>query len=298
MSEPTDINDNDPTDDENLSSLYERASTEQPSKSADETILARAKNETEQSSRSLSYYPGWTQSFSIAAVLVLSVSVVLMIDKESPDLMDVSAPAVLEHKEMEQKATERERKTAGKFDEELLTKAPARQQEKRQAMKSGFADNLASSLAPSSENVAVMKEAIPAKAKSRKKLEPPAMEADARAARFARPSKAPRAMMGIVTDRADEDVIEELSCQQLAERDCLASAACTLKKVKNSTVYQCLPAEDHCELLFRQSEGTKEICEEKQDCEFVPAKCYCPPDVYCICGGGEPPQCKSKNQTE
>ncbi|MCK5359385.1 MAG: hypothetical protein KAJ95_02090, partial [Gammaproteobacteria bacterium] len=70
MNEPTDINDNDQTDDENLSSLYERASTEQPTKSVDETILARAKSEIKQTSESSSYYPGWTQSFSIAAVLV------------------------------------------------------------------------------------------------------------------------------------------------------------------------------------------------------------------------------------
>ena len=296
MNEPTDINDNDQTDDENLSSLYGRASTEQPSKSVDDAVLARAQDELEQSSEQSSYFPGWAQSLSIAAVVVLSVTVVLMIDKESAEFMVVSEPVVLEQKAMEQ-----EQKTADKFKEKTLAKVPARLQEKRQPDKSGFMDDLTSSLAPSSKSVAaineiVMNKAVPAKA--RKKLEAPAMEADAEVARFARPAQAPRAMMGIVTNRTDEDAKEDLSCQQLTEKTCLTSAACTLKKDKDTTNYQCLPAKDHCELMFRQSEGTKESCEAKQGCEFVPAQCYCPPDVICVCGGGEPPLCKSENHNK
>jgi hypothetical protein len=299
VNEPTDINDNDPTDDENLSSLYERTSTEQPSKLVDETILAKAKSEIKQLSKSSSYYPGWTQSFSVAAVIVLSVTVVLMIDKESPVLLDISEPvSVIEQKIMKQDALEQETKTTDQFKEKKLAKTPARLQEKRQAKTGGFIDNLTSSLAPSSESVAVINEVVTNKtvtAKARRKLEAPAMEADAEAAKLSRPTQAPRAMMGIVADRANEDVIEGLSCQQLSEKACLESAACTLKKNKDSTSYRCLPAKDHCELMFRQSEGTKESCETKQGCEFIPAQCYCPPDLLCECADGEPNQCGSKN---
>jgi hypothetical protein len=309
VSEPTDINDNDPTDDKNLSALYDRASTEQPSKSVDAAITAKAKHYLGKTPRTSSYLPEWKQTFSIAAVLVLSVTVVLMIDSESPEIFEDSAPVVIEQKAvMEKKVTEKETlkqeiKTTGKLKQHKLDESPARPQEKRQPKKSGFMDNMTSSLTPSSKTVTgineiVMNKAVPEKAKARKKLGAPAMEADAEVAKFARSVQAPRTMMGIVADSTDEDSAVGLSCQQLAEKECLTSAACTLKKVIDTTSYQCLPANNHCELMFRQSEGTKESCETKQGCEFVPSQCYCHPDVKCVCGGGEPPQCRSETQTE
>lgn len=303
MSQPTDNNDNDPTDDKRLSSLYDRASTEQPSKTVDDAILAKAQHAVKQSSGSSSYFPGWTQSLSIAAVLVLSVTVVSMIDRESPEILEgsvpaVSAPAVIEQEAiLEQKVMVQERETAGKPQEQKLAKSTGRLEEKRQIKKDTVETELASSPEPLSKQLAAANKAIPTKEKARKKLEAPAMEVDAEIAGFSRSAQSPRAM-AIMADSADEDVIEGLSCQQLAEKECIASAACTLKKDKGSTNYQCLPAKDHCEFMFRQSEGTKEICEAKQGCEFTPSQCYCPPDVLCERGGGEPSQCRSVNQTK
>ena len=87
---------------------------------------------------------------------------------------------------------------------------------------------------------------------------------------------------------------EEKECAQMKEQDCFSSAACTLTKNETATGYQCRYAKDHCELMFRQSEGTKDTCEAKTGCVYVPASCYCPPDTKCECSGGEPAQCKKR----
>lgn len=307
MSDPTDINDNDPTDDKNLSSLYHRASTEQPSKEVDDAILAKAQHAVEQSSGSSGYFPGWEQSFSIAAVLVLSMTIVLMIDKESPEVLEGSAPVVIKQKPpLEKDAMEQERETTGKHKNKELARPAGRLEEKRQAENNDIKTDLAKTPAKIKNSVAVLSEPVlnmpalrktePEKIKARKKLESPAIESNTESARFAMPAQAPRTMMRIMADRADEDAVNELSCQQLSEKPCLESAACTLNLNKTSKTYQCLPAKDHCELMFRQSEGLEETCESKQGCEFIPAQCYCPPGALCVCGGGEPPQCKSNNQ--
>jgi hypothetical protein len=294
VSDPTDINDNDPTDDENLSSLYGRAGTEQPSKSVDDAVLAKAQDELEQSSKQLNYFPGWAQSFSVAAVIVLSVTVVLMIEKESPVLSGASKPvAVMEQEKIILEKTVPKR---------ILTTKPDHLEEKRQAETQSKAerqeDKADAPAATSAGKLSVMSNMAPlSKAKARKKQEATFQEADSEMSGLARSAQTPK-VMAIVADQAEELAGDEKSCQQLVEKECLTSAACTLKKENNTTSYQCLPAKDHCELMFRQSEGTKESCEAKQGCEFIPAQCYCPPDVYCECGGGEPPLCKSENQNK
>ena len=307
MSDPTDINENDPADDERLSALYDRASTEQPSKSVDAAILKKA--QANQPSKQLSYFPGWRQSFSVAAVLILSVTVVLMIEKESPVLPSISeSVVVIDQKTNKQEAVvEQEKFVLEKTTpKERLTNKPDRLEEKRQLEPQGRLDkDSAPAVAPvdspsimsniaKSDTALSFKAAAPGKEKTRKKQETTLQERDADLSHLARSAQAPKAVMGIAADQPEQSFSDDKSCQQLTEKACLTSAACTLKKTKEASGYECLPAKDHCELLFRQNEGTKEICESKQGCEFVPGQCYCPPDVLCVCGGGEPPLCRSK----
>jgi hypothetical protein len=79
-------------------------------------------------------------------------------------------------------------------------------------------------------------------------------------------------------------------CDSLAESACMNSAACTWAR-KSDRDFVCRADANHCEALFRQSKGTADHCEAKAGCEYVPAVCYCPPGVECICGGGDPPTC-------
>ena len=287
MNEPTDINENDSYDDENLSSLYRRTSTEQPSKSVDTAILAKARKELENTTSNSQYYPGWSQSLSVAAVLVLSVTIILLVDKEQPVILEEPLPAMVAIQKQEHLPADR-----------TLTRAPKRlEEENRQIQADIGEDNRSTFQLQGGETTVMSISPSPAKSKARKNLESPviepkAVEAETQISQYAPYPQASKAL-GITADSISEELSNDRSCHELSETECLKSAACTLTKNKQAQGYQCLPARDHCELMFRQIDGTREICESKQGCKFIPSNCYCPPNSLCACGGGEPALCKS-----
>lgn len=83
---------------------------------------------------------------------------------------------------------------------------------------------------------------------------------------------------------------EPNSCASLTELQCIKSSECTLSPVEINK-YICRAATGKCELDFIQFENSKQSCETKQGCKYVPGNCYCPPDMLCRCGGGPPPKC-------
>ncbi len=95
--------------------------------------------------------------------------------------------------------------------------------------------------------------------------------------------------------------IESKTCTKLTEVQCLASAECELalaakEKGKNSK-YICRPAQGKCEIGFIQNSETQvKDCEAKPGCKHVQANCYCPPDMDCYCGGGEPSKCVAQKK--
>ena len=91
---------------------------------------------------------------------------------------------------------------------------------------------------------------------------------------------------------------KDVECARFSQQECTKSNECTLVGQAQDTGYSCRPAENECERGFSQDSGTKEICEARAGCEFVPGYCYCPPKMVCICGGGPPSQCKKKTIEE
>jgi hypothetical protein len=82
------------------------------------------------------------------------------------------------------------------------------------------------------------------------------------------------------------------ACARLTELACIDSDRCTLAVTEDgSREYVCREAAGPCETGFRQRGNDADACEAKSGCRFVPGRCYCSPDVTCICGGGPPPQC-------
>ena len=89
----------------------------------------------------------------------------------------------------------------------------------------------------------------------------------------------------------------EEPCETQTELACIDSVRCTLELAEDdSREYRCRDAEEPCETGFRQSGGDAEACEAKPGCRFVPGRCYCSPDVTCICGGGPPAQCAEEEE--
>ena len=80
-------------------------------------------------------------------------------------------------------------------------------------------------------------------------------------------------------------------CRLLTQSDCLSSTQCLLEKT-NKFQYICRQANNQCEEGFVQHENKGQLsCKNKRGCQFVPASCFCPEGVQCICGGGAPPMC-------
>ncbi len=85
-----------------------------------------------------------------------------------------------------------------------------------------------------------------------------------------------------------------IECDSLSELDCLKSMDCVLDQEPETKNYFCRNPVDDCEKGFSQYDPKKKACESKSNCQFIPGKCYCPPDVLCVCGGGSPPFCRVK----
>ena len=78
-------------------------------------------------------------------------------------------------------------------------------------------------------------------------------------------------------------------CAELDEASCFTSEACMVALDPVAKSYTCRAASGPCEAGFVQADT--ETCPVERGCELVPASCYCPPKVTCICGDGEPPGC-------
>ena len=98
-------------------------------------------------------------------------------------------------------------------------------------------------------------------------------------------------------------------CAALSEAACLESERCTLEVVEGEDSdgkaipegtggYRCRAAEGPCETGFRQGSHSAEECVARSGCQFIPGRCYCPPGVVCICGGGPPPRCAEEHPGE
>ncbi|MDH5324120.1 MAG: hypothetical protein OEZ68_14015 [Gammaproteobacteria bacterium] len=88
---PNNSNHDDHNDTERrLSELYRLTSREQPSAQLDDAILKRAQAEAKSIKSNSPFGSHWSIPMSMAAVLVLSVSILLTIDRESPQLIDRS----------------------------------------------------------------------------------------------------------------------------------------------------------------------------------------------------------------
>ena len=270
MNEPNDPTPADPLDDKALSSLYARGSTEQPSNALDRAILEKAHQATRESTRTKSVSV-WPRAVSMAAVLVLSITIVMLMRLEAPETLSIDKRQDFAQEEKAAAVTSKAQPTP-----------PARLAEPE-----GEALAAKDEASPNTFNRLLAKKdqaqrSIGEVLQSRTDTIAPATV------------PAPETMASAVGTETQGSIAEGKICAQLTEQECFSSAACTLTRNEMAPDYQCRLAKDHCELLFRQSEGTRESCESRTECVYVPANCYCPPDATCQCSGGEPAQCQRR----
>ncbi len=81
------------------------------------------------------------------------------------------------------------------------------------------------------------------------------------------------------------------NCSALSIGVCLSSRSCVVEPDTGSQQYLCRRAKNSCESDFSQLVDKAEVCEAKDGCKYQPAKCFCPPGIECVCGGGPPAMC-------
>ena len=160
-------------EDEQISALYRSVSAEQPPSHLDDAILAAVNREVRSKPRALApFSTRWTLPFSLAAVIVLSVSVVTLVPKESTmeiesraDLFSDTAEAPRPRKEEKVAALKREA-AAPSFEPESSaaiakpnTEAPMEETEPRERL----AERPALLISPTRDNEAgIARSGLPA----------------------------------------------------------------------------------------------------------------------------------------
>jgi len=287
--------------DDDISKLYAQASTEQPPLHIDDAILAAAQTLIkDKPSATIAFSRRWAVPVSIAAVIIMSVSLVTLIQHEIPEeltslpesVLSQAAPKkpALTNSEAKESLLARMREDSAAIalkDKQpiALARKPAASKRSEKIVSSpspktlvaaeeeiAFTESLAP-LEPQADTPQVASvdiSATPRKEKPKRKFAPRQMENKAAMAAFMATAPTP-------------------SCESLPISDCLVSLQCTLTTKDKG--YICRKARNHCEQDFSQKTGTAEQCTTKPNCQFIPGKCFCPPDVICVCGGGPPRMC-------
>ncbi len=147
----SDHSDNESADNKKLSALYRAGSTAQPPKHIDQAILAKARRSVSPTPKRLR--PSWAVPVSMAAILVLSVSLISLIDKEAPTVSELSSDDsssinYTEETGITENSTFSEQKNETIAEKEIQAQSPAvtaRQEPQRTDRKTEISGNLASS---------------------------------------------------------------------------------------------------------------------------------------------------------
>jgi hypothetical protein len=382
MNEPID----DKHEDAQISSLYQKASAEQPPAHLDAAILAAAKREVHAKPRSLSpFSTKWTLPFSLAAVVVLSVSIITLVQKESPmemtggaDHLSNVAETTVARKE-EKIATLKRQAAAPHAESELsstttpkMMKVPREITESRERLTESPAlmlrqpadnevgatssdlssqitldDTTADSVPRSSVTGALADtQSISAPSNAQHLAKSIVKDEETRVADSTasgssaastaiqetdqserQPSRQVLAFRAEPQEQSQEQTQEQPkpavtqpqlpasvmsgpqqiaepeiaaaarpssapSCHALNARVCLQSPQCTY--VLSDEIdhhYICRDAANRCEQGFNQLQDTKQNCESKSGCRFIPGYCECPEGLPCDCRSKNPPQC-------
>ncbi len=307
--------DNQFDDDKKISALYRAGSTAQPPAHIDQAIRAKARRSVKpipQRAR-----PPWAMPASIAAVLILSISLISLIHKEAPTVSDISSSAPLSVMPNEEKGNE----TIAEKETQIQSPAAISKQ-KIQRSSIEISDEQASP-EPINESVDMLQtrrqkteankpSPLPQRSLASTKTEKgltadSPMENNNATTRqllqrtVPQPgSQSPMPEFSGLTGTAEKFSAESKkgrhsentkSCELLTHRACLDSEECSLV-MNDQKVLVCNRSMNHCDAGFVQRSDTKQSCEAKQGCVYVSEPCTCPPDTACICDENQLPQCQ------
>ena len=294
--------DNQSSDDKKISALYRAGSTTQPPEHIDQAIRAKARRSVNSTPRRVR--SPWAVPVSMAAVLVLSVSLISLIHEEAPTVSDILSDTPAIHAEemeiVENGIKEKSVDNLKTFDDQVsvaetmdMTQPESDTEQKTERQKTTATKPSPlpqKSLASAKINAELTSDAA---VETSDKI----LQESLRRVTPQPESQSPT--IGLVDSRAefstglrkDLGTKTRENCEQLSHSACLDSKQCSLIMNEQKTLI-CHRSTNHCDSGFTQRSDTKESCETKQGCAYISPSCFCPPDVICICAGSQPPQCQ------
>lgn len=296
--------DNQSSDDKKISALYRAGSTTRPPEHIDQAIRAEARRSVNSMPRRVR--SPWAVPVSMAAVLVLSVSLISLIHEEAPTVSDIRSDTPAMHAEemeiVENSIKEKSVDNLKTLDDQVsaaetmgMTQPESDTEQKTERQKTTATKPSPlpqKSLASAKINAELTSNAT---VESSDKI----LQESLRRVTPQPESQSPAT--GLVDSSAefstglkkDLGTKTRENCEQLSHSACLDSKQCSLIMNEQKTLI-CHRSKNHCDSEFTQRSDTKESCETKQGCAYIPPPCFCPPDVICICAGDQPPQCQPK----
>jgi len=302
----SDHSDNQLDSDRKISGLYRTGSTAQPPAHIDQAIRAKAQQSaklTPQRTRSR-----WAVPVSMAAILVLSVSLISLIHKEAPTVSDINdditekeiapqSPAVTIKQKVQKSKIGllNDQASPASINESIdMSQNDLSVEQKQQKIKpikpsSSSRNNLASTKTEEELTADVPMETnneMPQQSFQRIIPQPESQSSTHELSEIAAASAEPSTELK--RDRHSEN---NKNCALLSQNACLDSEECSLI-LDEQKQFVCKRSMNHCDVGFIQRSDTKESCETKQECVYVSEPCFCPPDIFCVCSGDQLPQCR------
>jgi len=300
-----------------LGALYHAGSTAQPPAHIDQAILARARRSvrsTPQRSR-----PSWSVPVSMAAVLVLSISLISLIHKEAPTVSNIpaDAPRTITHTKetaLTDNSVSEEQKNETIAEREIPVQnsaITARQKIQQSPRKEKYVSS--TSPAPAAKTIDTPQDNSDTKQKTeqeptsgtlmetRDEMTPELFQRSIPQSETRSPASGFPGKTGANTEfgtglKKDRYADNNQQCELLSHNACLDSKECNLV-INEQKAFVCRRSMNHCDTGFGQRSDTKESCEIKNGCVYVSEPCLCPPDVVCACDENQLPQCQLRKET-
>jgi len=304
-----DLTSDDDGGDTAIRNLYHKASNEEPSAQLDATIIAQARQAAGRQTPSQVRTHKWYVPFSVAATLVISTSLVVLMMSKEPE-MDVGTVEIsqLDRQKAFSPAIPSRRESVASLSEDIvpLKKEDSISSLGKQLSEPTVADSVSEFAASNvfeeeakspaikgSVNELASITSLSEKRQLKSETEGSINTVEGELSDF-RMSAAPKTSMAKLNqDSVETKVIEsDVSCNEFNQNKCLNSLHCTLELDKENDNYLCRSSNNHCEQNYLQYSGSGKECKVKRNCEFLPSKCYCPPGKICECEGGNPAQCR------
>lgn len=293
---------NDEFEDNKLNELYKNGSKDTPSAQLNQRILAQAQQKTSAAQQTSSFSQNAiltvlasSRSLAVAAVLVLSLSVLLTLQFEQPDTLHtpVVELSLLQNSTLQDMTDQRQVEAEAITRSQMLNEQHTELSEQRARQAAERRQETDRKLRAEK----MMKQAPPAMT-----VQPPAEPLVSAANQAADEMTEERADQLPKTESVSSQSVPALSafaarepdCESLTHLQCMHSARCTLMVQDHST--SCQPATDDCQRQFSQLLDTADACEQKAGCFYQASDCQCDDSGECLCTKNIIPGCYLKSK--